>query len=72
MARGLQFPHHRHLGHEVNYVLQGAIRDSDGTLYLPGEAIEMAPGTSHDYSVPDDADLVMVVVQAGFEMLDGQ
>jgi quercetin dioxygenase-like cupin family protein len=70
MTRGTQFPQHRHLGYEVNYVLQGAIRDSDGTLYLPGQAIEKTPGTSHAYSVLDDVDLVMVVVQAGFEMLD--
>jgi putative transcriptional regulator len=36
---GLQFPHHRHLGREVNYVLQGVLRDGDGTLYYPGDAL---------------------------------
>lgn len=70
IARGTAFPYHRHIGHEVNYVLQGAIRDGDGTLYLPGESIEMAPGTSHDFSVPDDADLLVVVVQAGFDVVE--
>jgi hypothetical protein len=69
IARGTPFPYHRHIGHEVNYVLQGAIRDGDGTLYLPGEAIEMAPGTEHEFSVPDDADLLLVVVQAGFDVV---
>jgi anti-sigma factor ChrR (cupin superfamily) len=70
MARGFQFPYHRHNGHEVNYVLEGAIRDGDGTLYLPGEAIIMAPGTAHEYSVPDGADLLMLVVQEGFELAE--
>jgi hypothetical protein len=68
MQRGFQFPYHRHAGHEVNYVLEGAIRDGDGTLYLPGEAIIMAPGSAHDYSVPDGADLLMLVIQQGFDI----
>jgi hypothetical protein len=69
MERGLHFPYHRHVGHEINYVLQGAIRDGDGTLYLPGEAIIMAPGTEHEFSVPHEADLLMLVVQAGFDLV---
>lgn len=70
LPRGLQFPFHRHLGHEVNYVLEGALRDGDGTLYLPGEAIERTPGTSHEFSVPDSADALIAVVQAGFEFVE--
>ena len=69
LPRGLQFPYHRHQGHEVNYVLQGALRDGDGTLYLPGEAIVMAPGTEHAFSVPDQADALIAVVQAGFDFV---
>ncbi|MFI5308396.1 MAG: cupin domain-containing protein [Polyangiales bacterium] len=67
--KGLRFPRHRHVGHEVNYVLQGAVRDDDGTLYLPGEAIIMAPGSVHEFSIPEDADALVVVVQAGFEII---
>ena len=70
LPRGLQFPYHRHVGHEINYVMEGALRDGDGTLYLPGEAIVMAPGTAHEFSVPDDADVLIAVVQAGFEFID--
>lgn len=69
LPRGLQFPYHRHLGHEINYVLEGAVRDGDGTLYLPGEAIVMAPGTSHSFSVPEDGDALIAVVQAGFDFI---
>jgi hypothetical protein len=69
LPRGLQFPYHRHLGHEVNYVLEGALRDGDGTLYLPGEAIERAKDTAHEFSVPEEADALIAVVQDGFEFI---
>jgi hypothetical protein len=67
--KGLHFPRHRHLGHEVNYVLEGAVRDGDGTLYLPGQAIVMAPHTSHHFTIPEDTDALVAVVQAGFELI---
>jgi len=69
LPRGLAFPYHRHVGHEINYVLEGAVRDGDGSLYLPGEAIVMTPGTEHDFSIPDDADALIAVVQAGFDFV---
>lgn len=69
LPRGLEFPYHRHLGHEINYVMQGAVRDGDGALYLPGEAIVMAPSTEHEFSVPSDADALIAVVQAGFDFI---
>lgn len=70
LPRGLQFPYHRHLGHEINYVIEGALRDGDGKLYLPGEAIERAQGTAHEFSVPEDADALIAVVQDGFEFIN--
>ena len=42
----------------------------DGTLYVPGEAIIMTPGSAHDYSVPDGADLLMLVIQQGFDIVE--
>jgi hypothetical protein len=70
LPRGLCFPYHRHLGPEINYVLEGAVRDGDGTLYLPGEAIVKARGSAHECFVPDDADALIVVVQVGYEVVD--
>jgi hypothetical protein len=67
--RGLHFPKHRHVGHEVNYVLEGAIRDGDGTLYLPGEALVLTPDSIHEFFIPEDADTLVAVVQAGFELI---
>lgn len=69
LPRGLEFPYHRHVGHEINYVLEGAMRDGDGSLYLPGEAIVMTPGTEHQFSIPGDADALIAVVQAGFDFV---
>lgn len=69
LPRGLVFPYHRHVGHELNYVLEGAVRDGDGKLYLPGEAIAMAPGTEHEFSIPSEADALIAVVQAGFDFV---
>ena len=69
LPRGLQFPYHRHVGHEINYVLEGAMQDGDGSLYLPGEAIVMTPGTEHEFSIPADADALIAVVQAGFDFV---
>lgn len=70
LPRGLQFPYHRHLGHEVNYVLEGALRDGDGKLYVAGEAIERSIDSAHEFSVPDDADALIAVVQSGFEFVN--
>ncbi|HMI91553.1 MAG TPA: cupin domain-containing protein [Polyangiales bacterium] len=69
LAAGLQFPMHRHFGPEVNYVLEGALRDGDGTLYLPGEGIVKNVESSHAFSVPDSADALIAVSQAGFEII---
>ena len=70
LPRGLCFPYHRHAGHEINYVLEGGLRDGDGTLYLPGEAMLKAPGTAHECFVPADVDTLVVVVQDGFEFIE--
>ncbi len=69
LPAGLQFPHHRHHGHEINYVLSGALRDGDGTLYLPGEAIIKPPGSTHEFSVTADKDALIAVVQDGFDVV---
>ena len=69
LPAGLQFPHHRHHGHEVNYVLSGALRDGDGTLYLPGEATIKPPGTTHEFSVAPEKDALIAVVQDGFDVV---
>jgi hypothetical protein len=67
-APGVRFPYHRHRGYEITYVLEGAMRNGDGTLYLPGESITLPPGSEHDYSIPDCGALT-AVVHAGFDVV---
>lgn len=62
LQRGVATPYHHHLEPEVVYVLAGTLRDSDGVLYLPGEAMLMAPGTEHDLRAGEDADTLFAVV----------
>jgi hypothetical protein len=70
LPAGLHFPWHRHPGYEVNFIIEGSIRDFDGTIYGPGQAIEKAAGTEHEFFVGTDRDVVLgVVVEKGFEII---
>jgi hypothetical protein len=61
---GMSFPRHRHLGPEVTLVLEGAMRCGD-RVYGPGEVLEMAEGSVHEYSAAPERDLVVLVIQNG-------
>jgi quercetin dioxygenase-like cupin family protein len=39
---------HRHGGAEEFYVIEGELRDHDGTLYKAGDVVWLAPGTVHN------------------------
>jgi hypothetical protein len=67
--KGLEFPYHRHVGPEINYILRGSMRGDDGRLYIPGEALVMEAGSSHEFSIPDSETLI-AVVHVGFEFID--
>ncbi|HVU49664.1 MAG TPA: cupin domain-containing protein [Polyangia bacterium] len=66
LAPGARFPHHRHLGHEVTFVLDGLLEDR-GQVYGPGSVVESAAGTEHDYSAGAGRDLVIVSLHDGVE-----
>ncbi len=44
---GVTFPHHIHKGEESVLVLQGSLRDSDGTVLVTGTAERKGAGTEH-------------------------
>jgi hypothetical protein len=70
LPAGLHFPWHRHKGHELNYVIEGSLRDFDGRIYGPGEAIEKETGTEHEFFVGSDKDaLIAVVLFEGFDII---
>ncbi len=61
---GMAFPRHRHLGDEVTLVLEGGMF-ADGRTYGPGEQIEMATGTVHEYRASPERDLLILTVHTG-------
>jgi len=70
LPAGLHFPWHRHRGSEVNFVMEGTLRDYDGTVYGPGEALVKETGTEHEFFVGTDRDaMIAVVVFEGFDIL---
>jgi hypothetical protein len=71
LPRGLQFPYHRHLGPEINYILEGSMLGDDGQLYIPGEALILPQGSAHTFSIPD-SDTLVAVIHVGFEFVDGR
>ena len=48
MAPGSHSAPHRHGGAEEFYVIEGELRDHDGTLYKAGDVVWLAPGTVHN------------------------
>ena len=46
-ARGVIYSH-RHGGAEEFYVIEGELKDNDGTVYSAGDVVWLAPGTEHN------------------------
>lgn len=65
---GATFPHHRHLGPERTFVLDGMMHDR-GQLHRPGSVIESATGTAHHYTAGAGRDLIIVSLHNGFEIV---
>jgi hypothetical protein len=64
VAKGARFPMHRHLGPEVNYVLEGTMHEG-GVIDGPGTAKWQQAGSTHDYRAGDVRDLVLVAGHCG-------
>lgn len=70
LPAGTEFPPHTHLGDEQVLVLDGAILDSSGREYLPGDVATMPSGTTHSYRARDGGTdlLIFAVVAEGLEI----
>jgi anti-sigma factor ChrR (cupin superfamily) len=66
---GLHFPWHRHTGFEMNFVLEGTIRDWDGRIYGPGEAIEKEDGSEHEFWADEKQGALIAVLVYGFDIV---
>jgi quercetin dioxygenase-like cupin family protein len=67
---GVTFPRHKHLGPEITFVLEGAMRDGD-RIYGPGAFVELAVDSVHDYGALNERDLVIAVVHHGIVPVSG-
>lgn len=70
LDKGLHFPWHGHTGREINFILEGTIKDFDGRVYGPGEVLIKEPGMEHEFWVGDEVDAFLgVVVEGEIEIL---
>jgi hypothetical protein len=68
-APGFRFPMHAHAADEVNYILEGALIDSDGTVYGPGDALLKDSTLVHAFEAAGDRPTLVFVAQSGFEII---
>lgn len=61
MAPGTSSEAHEHTEHEEFFIIQGSLRDNDGTLYTQGDLVLLKKGTQH-YSTTDDGCLLAVYI----------
>lgn len=65
---GVTFPYHRHLGDERVVILQGGLRDEDGSVARRGDIVDKPGETAHSFVAIGDVPLVyLVVLQKGVE-----
>lgn len=61
MAPGTSSEAHEHTEHEEFFIIEGSLRDNDGTLYVQGDLVLLKKGTQH-YSTTDDGCLLAVYI----------
>jgi putative transcriptional regulator len=62
MAASMEWPRHRHLGHEEMLVLDGGFKQDDGAEVHAGDTHVMEEGTVHGFSIFDDEPCISAVV----------
>ncbi|MHA7634346.1 cupin domain-containing protein [Corallococcus sp. M7] len=72
---GARYPRHTHLGREWNLVLEGGFREDSGHEVWPGDELEKADGSLHDFTALGGPACVCVTVLDGVtsfeELADG-
>ena len=71
LEAGASFPRHQHVaGNEINFVLEGSMRDGD-QVYGPGSVVIHDQDTIHDYAATADRPLTIIVVNHGIQPVFG-
>ena len=68
LAPGATFPHHSHDGDEDYLVLQGACKDSNGTIYAAGDRVLNRQGSAHSFTTVGKRPFIFVVVSRGITL----
>lgn len=72
VAPDMDFPRHRHLGHETVLVLQGALQTEDGHVYQAGDLLPAEADTEHGFrSLPGEELLYLAIVDEGVDFRPG-
>ena len=61
MSPGSSSEAHEHHGDEEFFVIDGSLRDNDGTIYKKGDLVLLRDGTQH-FSVSDDGCRLVVYI----------
>lgn len=68
IAPGCTFPWHTHRGEEVNVILSGTVRDSDGKILRAGDELVQSPNTQHDLAAGDEEVIYVARAMNGIEV----
>ena len=64
MAAGTTTDSHRHTGDEEWFMLEGDLKDNDGTCYKAGDLVWMKEGTEHNSYTEHGCTLVVFIKEA--------
>lgn len=65
---GCTFPWHTHRGDEVSILLEGSLRDHNGTTWQPGDEITQSQGDAHDLTAGPEGALYVARAMNGIEV----
>ena len=68
IAPGCTFPWHTHRGEEVNVILSGTVRDSEGKNLRAGDELVQSPNTQHDLTAGDEEVIYVARAMNGIEV----
>lgn len=70
LGPGVRYPRHTHVGREWNLVLEGGFREDSGQEVWPGEELEKADGSLHDFTALRGPACICFAVLEGTTMFE--